>query len=187
MNDFFLLNNESLPYMFIDQNIEIKQIQVKNLNQFAFYAEPIKELDGYSIEMIGMVVDEHIVKIMGLCSLVTTLDPDTFTTNIQNQDEIADLVFKIIHVNEAYFKKEKKKQRKKKDDNQSWFDSFQFLVSAGHRPDDILNMPYGAFVEYIKSAQRRDSQRLKSIAIATRTAYHAKQNDFEKFVSGLDY
>ncbi|WP_336982571.1 hypothetical protein [Acinetobacter modestus] len=185
MNDFFLVNNESLSHMFVDRNIQVMQIQVKNLNQFAFYAEPIKALDVYSIEMTRAVIDEHIVKIMGLCSMVTTLDPDAFTTNIQNRDAIVDLVLKIIQVNEAYFKKEKKKQSKKKDDNQSWFDSFQYLVSAGHRPDDILNMPYGAFTEYMRSAQRRESQRLKSIAIATRAAYHAKQNDFEKFISGL--
>jgi hypothetical protein len=71
MNDF-LLNNESLPYVFIDQNIEIKQIQVKNLNRFAQFAEPIKKLESYSIETITPLIDTDIIQIMGV-SLATTL------------------------------------------------------------------------------------------------------------------
>lgn len=49
---------------------------------------------------------------MGLCSLVTSLDPETFSKHIGDQDAIADLILKIIQVNEAYFKEEKPKNRK---------------------------------------------------------------------------
>ena len=70
MNDFFLLNNESLPHVFIGQNIEIKQIQVKNLNQFAYFADPIKQLESYSVETIKPVILTSIIQIMGLCSLL---------------------------------------------------------------------------------------------------------------------
>lgn len=186
MNDFFLLNNESLPHVFIDQNIEIKQIQIKNLNQFAYFADPIKQLESYSIETIKPIILTSIIQIMGLCSLVTSLDPETFSKHIGNQDAIADLILKIIQVNEAYFKEEKpKKQQRENQKKYSWFDSFQRLISDGHRQDDILNMSYGAFIEYLKAAQRRESQRLKTIAIATRAA-SAKNNDFDRFVSGLD-
>lgn len=186
MNDFFLLNNESLPHVFIDQNIEIKQIQVKNLNQFAYFAEPIKQLESYSIETIKPIILTNIIQIMGLCSLVTSLDPETFSKHIGNQDAIADLILKIIQVNEAYFKQEKpKKQQRENQKKYSWFDSFQRLISDGHRQDDILNMSYGAFTGYLKAAQRCESQRLKTIAIATRAA-SAKNNDFDKFVSSLD-
>ncbi|MEQ1349637.1 hypothetical protein ABLU18_02065 [Acinetobacter junii] len=187
MNDFFLLNNESLPHVFIDQNIEIKQIQVKNLNQFAYFAEPIKQLESYSIETIKPIILTSIIQIMGLCSLVTSLDPETFSKHIGNQDAIADLILKIIQVNEAYFKEEKpKKQQRENQKRYSWFDSFQRLISNGHRQDDILNMSYGAFTEYLKAAQRSDSQRLKLNSIAIRSAQHANQNDFKKFLSGLD-
>lgn len=186
MNDFFLLNNESLSHVFIDQNIEIKQIQIKNLNRFAYFADPIKQLESYSIETIKPIILTSIIQIMGLCSLVTSLDPDAFSKNIGNQDAIAELVLKIIQVNEAYFKEEKpKKQQRENQKKYSWFDSFQRLISDGHRQDDILNMSYGAFIEYLKAAQRRESQRLKTIAIATRAA-SAKNNDFDRFVSGLD-
>lgn len=186
MNDFFLLNNESLPHVFIGQNIEIKQIQIKNLNQFAYFADPIKQLESYSVETIKPIILTSIIQIMGLCSLVTSLDPETFSKHIGNQDAIADLILKIIQVNEAYFKEEKpKKQQRENQKKYSWFDSFQRLISDGHRQDDILNMSYGAFIEYLKAAQRRESQRLKTIAIATRAA-SAKNNDFDRFVSGLD-
>lgn len=187
MNDFFLLNNESLPHVFVGQNIEIKQIQIKNLNQFAYFAEPIKQLESYSIETIKPIILTSIIQIMGLCSLVTSLDPETFSKHIGDQDAIADLILKIIQVNEAYFKEEKqKKQQRENQKKYSWFDSFQRLISDGHRQDDILNMSYGVFIEYLKAAQRRESQRLKTIAIATRAA-SAKNNDFDKFVSGLDH
>ncbi len=186
MNDFFLLNNESLPHVFIDQNIEIKQIQIKNLNQFAYFADPIKKLESYSIEAIEPLIETNIIQIMGLCSLVTSLDPETFSKHIGDQDAIADLILKIIQVNEAYFKEEKpKKQQRENQKKYSWFDSFQRLISNGHRQDDILNMSYGAFTGYLKAAQRCESQRLKTIAIATRAA-SAKNNDFDRFVSGLD-
>lgn len=185
MNDFFLANNESLTHTFIDHEIQILQIQVKNLNQFAYYAEPIKNLENYSVEMIQSIIDENIVKIMGLCSLVTTLNADTFSKNIDRQDVIVELVLKIIHVNKEFFKKEEKKKRKKNEDKQTWFDSFTLLTNQGHTVNDIYNMSYGAFCNYLKAANRYESQRLKSIALTIRAANHSKQNDFEKFLSSL--
>ena len=183
MNDFFLLNNESLPHVFIDQNIEIKQIQIKNLNQFAYFADPIKQLESYSIEAIEPIILTSIIQIMGLCSLVTSLDPETFSKHIADQDAIAELVLKIIQVNEAFFKKEKQQSRSKTEVNEAtWFDSFQYLISCGHRPDDIMNMSYGAFLKYIEAAQKNEQQKLKGYAAATRVANHAKQQDFEKYI-----
>jgi hypothetical protein len=106
MNDFFLLNNESLPHVFIDQNIEIKQIQVKNLNQFAYFADPIKQLESYSIETIEPLIMSNIIQIMGVLSLVTTLDAEYFTKQLGNTSDIAKLILKIIEVNEDFFKKD---------------------------------------------------------------------------------
>ena len=119
MNDFFLLNNESLPHVFIGHNIEIKQIQIKNLNQFAYFADPIKRLESYSIETIKPIILTSIIQIMGLCSLVTSLDPETFSKHIGNQDAIADLILKIIQVNEAYFKEEKPKKQQRENQKKS--------------------------------------------------------------------
>lgn len=187
MNDFFLINNETLPYDFLDHKIEIKQIQVKNLNRFAQFADPFKRLEDPSVEAIKPLIKDQILNIMGLCSLVTTLKPSIFIENLGQSNALTELIIKIIQVNEAYFKNEKAKTRKKDNSNKSsWFDSFQLLVSTGHRTDEILEMSYGAFTEYLKAAQRSDSQRLKLNSIAIRSAQHANQNDFKKFLSGLD-
>lgn len=187
MNDFFLLNNESLPHVFIDQNIEIKQIQVKNLNQFAYFADPIKQLESYSVETIKPIILTSIIQIMGLCSLVTSLDPETFSKHIGNQDAIADLILKIIQVNEAFFKKEKQQSRSRTEINEvTWFDSFQYLISCGHRPDDIMNMSYGAFLKYIEAAQRNERQNIKNTAIAVRVAMHSSKQEWEKSIKQLE-
>ena len=187
MNDFFLLNNESLPYVFVDQNIEIKQILVKDLNHFSQFAGPIKKLESYSIETIKPIILTSIIQIMGLCSLVTSLDPETFAKHIANYDAIAELVLKIIQVNEAFFKKEKQQSRSKTEVNEStWFDSFQYLISCGHRPDDILNMSYGAFQKYIEAAQKNERQNIKNTAIAVRVAMHSSKQEWEKSIKQLE-
>ena len=187
MNDFFLLNNESLPHVFIDQNIEIKQIQVKNLNRFAQFADSIKKLDSYSIETITALIGTEIFNIMGLCSLVTSLNPEAFSKHIANHDAIAELVLKIIQVNEAFFKKEKQQSRSKTEVNEAtWFDSFQYLIGCGHRPDDIMNMPYGAFLKYIEAAQKNERQKIKNTAIAVRIAMQSSKQEWEKSMKQLE-
>ena len=187
MNDFFLLNNESLQHTFIDQKIEVKQIKVKDLNYFAQFADPIKKLDSYSIETITALVETEILNIMGLCSLATSLNPEAFSKHIANQDVIAELVLKIIQVNEAFFKKEKQQSRSRNEVNEStWFDSFQYLISCGHRPDDILTMPYGAFLKYIEAAQKNERQNIKNTAIAVRIAMQSSKQEWEKSMKQLE-
>ena len=183
MNDFFLLNNESLQHTFVEQNIQVKQIQIKNLNKFAYFADPIKQLESYSIEAITALVETEIFNIMGLCSLATSLDPQAFSKHIADQDAIAELVLKIIQVNEAFFKKEKQQSRSRSEVNEStWFDSFQYLISCGHRPDDILTMPYGALLKYIEAAQKNERQNIKNTAIAVRIAMQSSKQDFDKYI-----
>lgn len=187
MNDFFLLNNESLPHVFIDQNIEIKQIQVKNLNQFAYFADPIKKLESYSIETIKPIILTSIIQIMGLFSLVTTLDAEYFTKQLGNTSDIAKLILKIIQVNEAFFKKEKQQNKSRSEVSEStWFYSFQYLISCGHRPDDIMNMSYGAFLKYIEAAQRNERQNIKNTAVAVRMAMNTSEQGWEKSIKQLD-
>lgn len=188
MNDFFLLNNESLPHVFIDQNIEIKQIQIKNINQFAYFADPIKKLESYSIETIKPIILTNIIQIMGLFSLVTTLDAEYFTKQLGNTSDIAKLILKIIEVNEDFFKKDElpKRPMRQKTESASWFYSFQYLISCGHRPDDIMNMSYGAFLKYIEAAQRNERQNIKNTAVAVRMAMNTSKQDWEKSIKQLD-
>ncbi|MFV5192059.1 hypothetical protein ACMXYY_07930 [Acinetobacter courvalinii] len=184
MNDFFLANNESLPHTFIDQKIEVKQVQVKDLNRFAQYANMFKDLESHSIETITPLVEPQILNIMGLCSMVTSLQPSVFTSNTAQTSAIAELVLRIIQVNEVFFKKEKKQQGSGKES--TWFTAFAYLVKAGHRPDDIMNMTYGAFIQYLKEAQAIERQQVKSYAIATRVANNAKEKGWDKYIKQLD-
>ena len=188
MNDFFLLNNESLPHVFIDQNIEIKQIQIKNLNQFAYFADPIKQLESYSVETIEPLIETNIIQIMGVFSLVTTLDAEYFTKQLGNTSDIAKLILKIIEVNEDFFKKDELPKRpiQQKAESASWFYSFQYLISCGHRPDDIMNMSYGAFLKYVEAAQRNERQNIKNTAVAVRIAMNTSKQDWEKSIKQLD-
>ena len=188
MNDFFLLNNESLPYVFIDQNIEIKQIQIKNLNQFAYFADPIKQLESYSIETIKPIILTNIFQIMGVLSLATTLDADYFTKQLENTSAIAELILKIIEVNEDFFKKNElsKRPMQQKTESASWFNSIQYLIYAGHRPDDIMNMSYGAFLKYIEAAQRNERQNIKNTAVAVRMAMNTSEQEWKKSINQLD-
>lgn len=184
MNDFFLLNNESLPYVFIDQNIEIKQIQVKHLNRFGQFADQIKKLESYSIETIAPLIETNIIQIMGVFSMVTTLDADYFTDRLESTEAIAELILKIIQVNEDFFKKELKGENSK---DSSWFNAISYLIKHGHREEEVLNMSYGAFLKYIKETQAIERQQIKSYAIASRVANNAKQQAWVKYLKQLDH
>ncbi|WP_225761653.1 hypothetical protein [Acinetobacter sp. Marseille-P8610] len=188
MNDFFIANNESLPHIFIDQKIEVKQIQVKDLARFSMYAIKIKDaLESYSIETITPLIEPQMLNIIGMVSIVTTLSPKTFIENTAQTKAIAELVLKIFEVNEAYFKKDKRQGRANKEIKEvSWFHSFTYLVKNGHRHDDIMNMSYGAFMEYLKEAQAFERQQIKSYAIATRVANNAKEKGWDKYIKQLD-
>lgn len=186
MNDFFLANNELLPYTFIDQNIQIKQIQVRDIDRFAQYASQFKKLESYSLETITPLIEPYILQVMGVCSMTTTLDAKDFAKHPEQHALIAELILKIIQVNEAYFKKEKVYSGQKTKDV-SWFQSFAYLTKfGGHRPDDIMNMSYGAFLKYLDEAQAIERQQIKSYAIATRVANNAKQSGWDKYLKQLD-
>lgn len=82
--------------------------------------------------------------------------------------------------------KPKRGRKKAAQSNEStWFDSFQFLISAGHRPDDIMNMTYGAFDQYLKSAQKDNKNKLQYLSSVIRSAHHANAKEFAKFFEGL--
>ncbi|WP_119054974.1 hypothetical protein [Acinetobacter colistiniresistens] len=188
MNDFFLANNESLPHVFVDHEIHILQIQVKNLERFAVYANEIKNaLESYSIETITPLIEPQLLNIMGLCSLVTDISPDTFLAHTAQISAIAELVLKIIQVNDAFFKKEERRNRSiDETDNPSWFYAFAYLVRNGHQHDDLMNLTYGAFLQYLKEAQALERQQIKSYAVATRVANHTDRSGFEKYLKQLD-
>lgn len=87
-----------------------------------------------------------------------------------------------------YLEKEDSPRRtaQQETESESWFNSIQYLVSAGHRPDDILKMSYGAFLKYIEAAQRNERQNIKNTAVAVRMAMNTSEQEWKKCINQLD-
>lgn len=98
----------------------------------------------------------------------------------------------ILLLNNAYFKPPERKHKVNsqsdksgKNESNAWFDSFQFLIGMGHRHDDILNMSYGAFMQYIKAANKARMQQMKTQVNLMRAAHHADKKGFDKLTHDL--
>ncbi|MCU4319396.1 hypothetical protein KTH44_09675 [Acinetobacter bereziniae] len=179
MNEFFLASNRSI-YV---HDLELKQITVKDLDQWSQFAEIIrKDLNNdYSKENIESIVKQHIVSALMLCSFSTIYDVKYFSDLMNNEaDVFLDIFRNVLNVNKAYFDQEDSKSQNNKSEN-TWFDSFQFLISKGHRHKDILDYSFGTFIEYLKAAQRNERNSILSFSGAMRVSYHADAKRFEKY------
>ncbi|MFS1555280.1 hypothetical protein ACLIL1_015125 [Acinetobacter radioresistens] len=189
MNDFFLAANRSITV----NDVEVHQIQMKDFDQWAVHAEKVKSfLKGkdYSDEILTQLFKAHSIEVLGMCSLATRLPVasliDLATTSEQQFKEVLSAV---LQVNGAYFKEDQPKRRNKrqaaKDNDSTWFDSFQLLVSSGHTHTEIMNMTYGAYSEYLKSAQKDYRNKLAALTSVVRSAQHASAKDLKKFLEDL--
>ena len=183
MNEFFLAENRTI----VEGDIEIEQFKVKDLDKWSQFAEPIRidlEKD-YSEEKIEKVVIKHKLFAQLLCTL-STIHDCAFYMSIMNADadKFISIFKSVIEVNKAFFDQDTAKKSKEKTDN-TWFDSFQFLISNGHRHKDILDYSFGTFLEYLKAAQRNEQNSILSHSGAIRVAYHADRKGFESYTKSL--
>ena len=189
MNDFFLAANRSITV----NGVEVNQIQMKDFDQWAVHAEKLKIFlkgQNYSDEILTELFKAHSIEVLGICSLATKLPAtsliDLATTSEQQFKEVLSAV---LQVNGAYFKEDQPKRRNKKqaakDNDSTWFDSFQLLVSAGHTHTEIMNMTYGAYSEYLKSAQKDYRNKLAALTSVVRSAQHASAKELKKFLDEL--
>ncbi|AWV86205.1 hypothetical protein [Acinetobacter radioresistens] len=189
MNDFFLAANRTITV----NDVEVHQIQMKDFDQWAVQAEKVKgflkEKD-YSDEILTQLFKAHSIEVLSICSLATKLPAtsliDLATTSEQQFKEVLSAV---LQVNGAYFKEDQPKHRNKKqatkDNDSTWFDSFQLLVSAGHTHTEIMNMTYGAYSEYLKSAQKDYRNKLTALTSVVRSAQHASAKELKMFIDKL--
>lgn len=189
MNDIFLAANNTLKMTFIGQQIEVRQLRVRDLNALATIGGQVKSALANDLSNIDNALDEQLLACLQLCSALTGLSLkvliDSFSTNYE---EVKSLVQSMIKINAAYFidtEEEIKQRKSQKQSDATWFDTFQFLISQGHRHDDIMNMSYGAFRAYIKAAQRTQGNDLMLQANAIRVAQHADKRGFAKFIDLL--
>ncbi len=189
MNDFFLAANRSITV----NDVEVHQIQMKDFDQWAVHAEKVKIFlkgKNYSDEILTQLFKTHSIEVLGICSLATKL-PAASLIDLANASEqqFKEVLSAVLQVNGAYFKEDQPKRRNKKqvakDNDSTWFDSFQLLISAGHNHTEIMNMTYGAYSEYLKSAQKDYRNKLAALTSVVRSAQHASAKELKKFLDEL--
>lgn len=180
MNDFFLATNRSV----VVNDIEVRQIQMKDFDTWATHAEPIKQFiknKSHSDEVLTELFVAHGVQVISTIACVTDLDNESLFKLASNEHAFKELLKTVLLVNQAYFKYEKPKRGANKQNTEStWFDSFQFLVSMGHQHSEIMEMTYGAFDGYVKAANKMYKQGVLNSAVAARVAQSDKKG-FEAF------
>lgn len=179
MNEFFLASCRSA----FKGEIEIRQVLVRDFDQWSEFAEPIRSMFNNNFsdeEFIGVFegLKFQVIMVISLVTNVSDLAPDL----LNNQDELLDLFKCVIKVNYAYFNQEENKKTDSKE-IYTWFDSFQYLISKGHRHKDILDYSYGTFLEYLKAAQRNERNSLLSFGSAVRVSYHADNKGYSEYIN----
>ena len=185
MNVFSLADNRTFQI----GEIKVKQIQVKSLDLFCRHAEAVKEYlkdKDYSDEILIELFKAHAVEVVQTCVMTTNLEAESIFDVAKDQALFLDMLRAVLTVNTAYFKPEKPKRGSKQSNEKvTWFDSFQYLIESGHRHDDILNMSYGAYLQYVKSAQRSELRKMRSQVNLMRSAQHAQNREFKKLMEDL--
>lgn len=181
MNDFFLATNRSIKV----NDIEVRQIQMKDFDTWATHAEPIKQFfknKNHSDEVLTELFAAHGMQVISAIACVTDLDSESLFKLAADEQTFKELLKTVLLVNQAYFKYEKPKRGAKKAQTgeTTWFDSFQFLVSMGHQHSEIMEMTYGAFDGYVKAANKMHRQEIINSAVAARVAQSDKKG-FEAF------
>ena len=186
MNDFFLATNRSISV----NDIEVRQIQMKDFDTWATHAEPIKQFlkdKNHSDEILTELFAAHGMQIISTIACVTDLDNESLFKLASDEQRFKELLKAVLIVNQAYFKPEKLKRgaTKAQADESTWFDSFQFMVSMGHQHSEIMEMTYGAFEQYLKSVQKNQRSQLQYLSSVIRSAHHANAKEFKKFFEEL--
>lgn len=185
MNDFFLADNRTFQI----GEIEVKQIQVKSLDLFCRHAETVKEYlkdKDYSDEILIELFKAHAVDVIQTCVMTTNQTAESIFNLANDQALFLGMLRAVLTVNTAYFKPEKlKRGAKQSSEKVTWFDSFQYLIESGHRHDDIMNMSYGAYLQYLKAAQRNELRKMRSQVNLMRSAQHAQNREFKKLMEDL--
>ena len=191
MNDFFLAMNRSIKISVLGNDVEVRQIQMKDFDLWATNADALKNFikgRDYSDEILTELFIDHALHVISATVCVTDITKESLLKIAVNEQEFKQLLKTVLNVNHAYFKYEKPKRGRKRaaqSNESTWFDSFQLLTSAGHRPDDIMNMTYGAFDQYLKSAQKDHKNKLQYLSSVIRSAHHANAKEFAKFFDSL--
>ncbi|QOW46454.1 MULTISPECIES: hypothetical protein [Acinetobacter] len=190
MNDFFLAENRTYSVeLDEDSSVELRQFIVGEIDKIEVFAYPIRKAlkKDWATEDLHTVVDNNQIAATMLLESLSNL---TFEAASKIKDAAPDKFIEIFEmlliVNKTYFEQDEVKKNNKNDDKFSWFDSFQTLISKGHKHEDILNYSFGAFMEYLKAAQRHEQNHILSRSVAMRVAYHADKKGFSSYTNEVN-
>lgn len=160
-----------------------------NFDEWASLTKPLKDLKkhkDYSNEILKKYIEENTSDVAKLIAFDLSLE-EFIKIKDERSLDLATLIELIITVNSAYFDEKEQKHRDDIDPRikTSWFDSFQLLISNGHSHTEIMQMTYGAFINYLKAAQKTERRNLSSFAGIFRAAQHADKRGFDKLINEL--
>src|SRR5690606_8380764 len=110
MNDFFLASNRRIN----DNDVEVRQIQIKNFDTCAMHAEVLKNFikdQNHSDEILTGLFKAHGVQVISAIACVTDLDNESLIKLAADEQGFKDLLKAVLLVNQAYFKYERPKRR----------------------------------------------------------------------------
>ena len=190
MNDFFLAENRTYSIeVDVDSSVELRQFIVGEIDKIEVFAHPIRKAlkkDWITEDLHAVINNNQIAATMLLTSLSNLNLEMIYKIKDVSPDKFVEIFEMVLVLNKAYFNQEDVKNKKNKNDKTTWFDSFQTLISEGHHPKDILNYSFGAFMEYLKAAQRHKQNRILSQSVAMRVAYHADKKGFSSYTSEVN-
>lgn len=105
MNDFFLATNRSIKL----QDIEVRQIQMKDFDIWATHAEPLKNFikdQNHSDMILTELFKVHGVQVISTIACVTDLDNESLVELAVDEQGFKELLKAVLLVNQAYFKYE---------------------------------------------------------------------------------
>lgn len=189
MNDFFLALSCSIYVdLFGIKALEIRQITVEELENWLIVAQPIKDFlsdKDYSDAVLEQLFLEHGPYVITMCSLVMHLNQAQLIQLAKDQPEFIRLIHQVLIANQAYFKDKPSKQNNTDSQDTTWFDSFQVLICHGHTHSEILKLSYGAFLAYLKAANKAYRSELVSCLNVSRLAHHGDAKAIKTFVNDL--
>lgn len=189
MNDFFLALGCSIYVdLFGIKALEIRQITVEELEDWLIVTQPIKEFlsnKDYSDAVLEQLFLEHGPYVVAMCALVTRLDQAELIQLAKDQAEFIHLIRQVLIANQAYFKEPATKKKNTDTQDTTWFDSFHALIRHGHTHSEVLKLSYGAFLAYLKAANKAHRRELANQLSMARLAYHGDAKTVKKQMDDL--
>lgn len=191
MNDFQQVTNNPVYHAFSigDKVMDcyVSQFKMKDLE---YWLGAVVDITEQLQTDISSLMSTHLNQLQAMVYLCVDFTETVKLADLElNATEFVRLVQCVVDVNSAYFKhiqQQNETQKGRKNDDNSWFTSFQLLISHGHRLENILNMGFGQFLGFVKAVQDEQKHNTKMQFNVMQMAFHGDKKSVEKFLRSLD-